>query len=414
MERADLERRTRSITTALFAVQSLGSAGVIAGLTVAAIVGAELSGRSALAGMPASVFQLGAALGALPWSLATDRIGRRWGLTIAVLVGTAGAFGSVAAAAVGSFPLLILGLAVMGSAQAAFKLSRFTAAEVTPAASRGRAVATVVLGGTFGSVLGPLLVTPSGRLANWAGLGEMAGPYLAGAVMFAASAVIMGLFLRPEPKQIADLIAAAEEDGVPARPGRSVAGVAADPDVRTAVLAMIGSYAVMVMVMGMTSLHMHHNAHELSSISLVIAAHTLGMFAFSPVSGRLADRWGRRRTIALGATGLLLGCLGSIPSVALGAMVASLFVLGFGWNLCFVGGSVLLADRLSPAERARTQGLNDLLVGLTAASASLISGLVYASAGFGVMSWAGALVSLLLLLMLWQTRPLERPLAAAD
>jgi MFS family permease len=87
VEPRELERRARSITTALSAVQSLGSAGVIAGLTVAAIIGAELSGRSALAGAPASIFQLGAALAALPWSLATDRIGRRWGLSLAVLIG---------------------------------------------------------------------------------------------------------------------------------------------------------------------------------------------------------------------------------------------------------------------------------------------------------------------------------------
>jgi MFS family permease len=414
MEPHDLDRRARSITTALFAVQSLGSAGVIAGLTVAAIIGAELSGRSALAGVPAAVFQVGAALAALPWSLATDRIGRRWGLSLAVGVGALGALGSVAAAGLGSFPLLVLGLVVMGSGQAAFRLSRFTAAEVNPTARRGRAVATVVLGGTVGSVLGPLLVTPSGRLTAWAGLGELAGPYLVGALLFGAGALLMALFLRPEPKAIAAIIAANESVAGPAAPARSLATLARDPGVRTAVVVMIGSYAVMVMVMGMTSLHMHHHARGLSSISLVIAAHTLGMFAFSPVTGRLADRWGRRPTLALGVTALLTGCLGSIPSVALAPMIVSLFVLGVGWNLCFIGSSVLLSDRLSTTERARTQGVNDLLVGITAGTASLVSGIVYAAAGFGIMSWTGAAVSLLLLLMLWQGRSTVHSLAGAD
>ncbi|MEX2542695.1 MAG: MFS transporter [Trueperaceae bacterium] len=414
MEPHELERRARSITVALFAVQSLGSAGVIAGLTVAAIVGAELSGRSALAGLPAAVFQLGAALSALPWALTTDRIGRRWGLTLAVMVGCAGAIGSVAAAGVGSFPLLVLGLTVMGSAQAAFKLSRFTAAEVNPAARRGRAVATVVLGGTVGSILGPLLITPSGRVTAWAGLGELAGPYLIGAMLFAAGGVLMALFLRPEPKTLAALISAQENPVGPAVPARSLSRLSRDPGVRTAVVVMIGSYAVMVMVMGMTSLHMHHHAHELGAISLVIAAHTMGMFAFSPVTGRLADRWGRRPTLALGVTALLIGCLGSIPSVSLAPMIASLFLLGVGWNLCFIGGSVLLSDRLTPSERARTQGVNDLLVGVTAATASLVSGVVYAGAGFGIMSWSGAVVSVLLLLMLWQGRARIYSLAGAD
>lgn len=414
MEPRELERRARSITTALFAVQSLGSAGVIAGLTVAAIVGAELSGRAALAGLPAAVFQLGAALSALPWALTTDRIGRRWGLTLAVVVGCLGAIGSVMAAGMGSFPLLVLGLAVMGSGQAAFKLSRFTAAEVNPAARRGRAVATVVLGGTVGSIVGPLLVTPSGRFTAWLGLGELAGPYLVGALLFAAGALLMALFLRPEPKALAALISARENPIGPSAPARSLSTLARDSGVQTAVLVMIGSYAVMVMVMGMTSLHMYHHAHELGSISLVIAAHTMGMFAFSPVTGRLADSWGRRPTLALGVTALLFGCLGSIPSVSLAPMIASLFLLGVGWNLCFIGGSVLLADRLTPAERARTQGVNDLLVGVTAASASLVSGVVYAGAGFGIMSWSGAGISLLLLLMLWQGRASALSLAGTD
>jgi MFS family permease len=69
-------------------------------------------------------------------------------------------------------------------------------------------------------------------------------------------------------------------------------------------------------------------------------------------------------------------------------------LLGLGWNFCFVGGSTLLADQLSPAERARTQGFNDLLVGLASASASLSSGLIFATLGFTVMALAGAVFSL--------------------
>jgi MFS family permease len=414
MDSVALEQRARSITGALFAVQSLGSAGVIATLTVAAIVGAELSGRSVLAGVPAAVFQLGAALSALPWSLATERVGRRLGLALAVAVGSLGAAGCVVAAGLGSFPLLVLCLLVMGSAQAAFKLSRFTAAEVSPAARRGRAVATVVLGGTVGSVLGPLLVTPSGRLTAWAGFGELAGPYLAGALLFGAGALLLGLFLRPEPKLLAARVAASESVAGGSAPARTLAELSRDQGIRTAMLVVIGSYAVMVMVMGMTSLHMHHRAHALDAISLVIAAHTLGMFAFSPVTGRLADRWGRRPTLALGLAALLVGCLGSIPSVALVPMIASLFILGLGWNLCFIGGSVLLADHLTPPERARIQGINDLLVGVTAGSASLVSGIVYAGAGFGIMSWSGAAVSALLLLMLWRGRVAVPVPAAGD
>ena len=50
----------------------------------------------------------------------------------------------------------------------------------------------------------------------------------------------------------------------------------------------------------------------------------------------------------------------------------------------------MLADQLSPAERARTQGFNDLLVGMASAAASLGSGVIFAALGYTVMALAGA------------------------
>jgi len=77
-------------------------------------------------------------------------------------------------------------------------------------------------------------------------------------------------------------------------------------------------------------------------------------------------------------------------------LTIALFLLGLGWNFCYVGGSALLADQLSPAERSPTQGFNDLLVGMVSALGSLGSGIVYASMGYRVMSFVGAAVSLVL------------------
>jgi MFS family permease len=78
--------------------------------------------------------------------------------------------------------------------------------------------------------------------------------------------------------------------------------------------------------------------------------------------------------------------------------VATLF-LGLGWNFCFVGGSTLLADQLSPAERSRTQGFSDLLVGLASATASLTSGFVFAATNYTIMSIVAGGLSLIPLVM---------------
>ncbi|MEK6575238.1 MAG: MFS transporter, partial [Chloroflexota bacterium] len=69
---------------------------------------------------------------------------------------------------------------------------------------------------------------------------------------------------------------------------------------------------------------------------------------------------------------------------------------------CYVGGSSLLADQLSPDERARTQGFNDLLIGLVSAGGSLVSGIGFAALGFGVMGIVGAAAAIVPLgLVLW-------------
>ena len=65
-------RIARKITSILFLVQSLSSAGFIAVFTVNALVGAELSGLSALAGVPEAVRVLGQALAAVAWGYTFD------------------------------------------------------------------------------------------------------------------------------------------------------------------------------------------------------------------------------------------------------------------------------------------------------------------------------------------------------
>jgi len=73
------------------------------------------------------------------------------------------------------------------------------------------------------------------------------------------------------------------------------------------------------------------------------------------------------------------------------------------WNFCFVGGSALLADQLSPLERSRTQGMNDLLVGLASATGSLGSGIVFAASNYTVIAIVAGVLALIPFLMslLW-------------
>ena len=73
----------------------------------------------------------------------------------------------------------------------------------------------------------------------------------------------------------------------------------------------------------------------------------------------------------------------------------ALFLLGYGWNLCFVGGSGRLARDLQASERARIEGAVDAAVWGAAAVSSLASTAILSVGGYAVLAGtAGMLVAL--------------------
>jgi MFS family permease len=203
--------------------------------------------------------------------------------------------------------------------------------------------------------------------------------------------------LWPDPGTLAKEVHRTGAD--PDTPIRGVREILEDRDIRIAGLTMAIAQVVMVMLMVITSLHMSHHHHALSSIAAVMSSHVFGMYAFSIVSGRIADRWGRGPLIGAGALVLLISCLMATLSTRVGPLAAALFLLGLGWNFCYVGGSTLLSDRLSQRERARIQSVNDFVLTSLAGTGSALSGLVFSTLGYAVMGYLSALVSMILLIL---------------
>ena len=392
----------RKITLILFAAQSLGSAGFIAAATINAIAGAKLSGQPAWAGVPSSVYQIGGALAAFGWGYGMDRLGRRGGLTLGLVFGVLGAGLAGEALIAQSFGLFLCGMVFMGAANSALQLGRFAAAEVNPPTQRGRAISNVVIGGTMGAIFGPLMVGPMGDWSKNLGLDELSGPYVASLVLFGIAAIVIWMLLRPDPRDIGREVARLYPDATPRGPARSIPTILRQPATQVAMASMVVGQLTMVMLMTITSLHMKDHNHALGDISFVISSHTFGMYAFSIISGRLVDRFGRAPIIVVGAITLILACLTAPLSPDVLPISVALFLLGLGWNFCYVGGSTLLADQLSPSERARTQGFNDFVIGLTSGVGSLSSGVIFAALGYATVGVVGALVTALpIALTLW-------------
>lgn len=373
--------------------QSLGSAGMVLAATVAPLVVTRLAGSPAWAGAPVAIAQTGAASVAFLWGSLMDLAGRRPTLALGVGVGVLGSLlagGAVVGAALWPY---LAGVCLMGMANSALLLGRFVAAEVAAPERRGRAISTVVLGGTVGAVLGPALVAPTSRAATELGVEPLSGPFAASAVLFATVVAVILAGLRPEPRELARRRASASAQVEPPPP-RPLGRILRLPETRVAIATMALAQAVMVMLMVITAVHMEAHDHHLAGISFVISSHVLGMYAFSVVSGRASDAWGRRPVIAAGGLALAAACLWAPLSTRLLPLSGALFLLGLGWNLCHVAGSALLADPLGPEERGGTQGFADTVMGAASALGALASGIVFAAVGFASMAWLAAGVSL--------------------
>jgi MFS family permease len=408
----DCPRITRRIGVTLFATESLAQTAFIACGTVSVLAGVALSGDVARAGVPAAVLRLTSAFAAPVVAALTERLGRRWGLGLGLALGALGA--ALAARAVIEHALLLYlgGVALMGSALAAMLLERFALAEVHPPKHRGRAISVIVVAGAIGSLASPAVVALSAGWARWATVDELASPFAAAAIMLAIASLAIVAWLRPDPRDVGRKMA--DKHPEPSlHPGamRPILKILKTRAIFVAVSAMILSQGVMVLVSAMTSVQMQMHQHGLADISLVLGAQTMGMFALSLVAGRLADRWGRGRVIVAGAILMILACACAPLSTHTLPLATALFFLGLGWNLCYVGGSALLTDELSVAERARAQGANDLLMGLASAATSILAGLAFAATSYAVIGMAGAAASLLLLILTggWLATRLEGP-----
>ncbi|MFZ1398218.1 MAG: MFS transporter [Candidatus Promineifilaceae bacterium] len=393
------------LTGALFISQSLFSAAMIAAFTLTPILAAELGGSDSLAGVPNTVTLLGRAAAAYPIGWLFDRIGRRLGLSLGFGLALAGAVLTVWSVMNASFVGFCAGAALMGMGRGGSEQARYVAAEVQTADRRAKVIGLIVFAGTIGAVGGPALVGPSARLAEAWGLLGNTGPYLASIGLYLIGFLTIFLFLRPDPLAVSRALEAENPNKEPDLPVRPLTQIFTQPVVLLAVASMAIGQLVMAMIMVITPLHMNHNNHTLESVSLVIMAHTLGMFGLSSVTGWLIDRYGRIPLIVAGSAILIISGIMAPLSVAMANLVVALFLLGLGWNFCFIAGSSLLADALAARERARAQGASEVLVSLATGAGSLGTGAVFQQGGMTAVAAVGiALTLLLVALLFWFNR----------
>jgi MFS family permease len=398
----------------LVGAQVLGGAGIGVGAAVSPLLAREILGDGTFAGLAFAALTFGAAAASLPLSRTMARRGRRPGLVRGYVVAMSGAAMAVVSAEVASFPLLLLGMLLLGSGTAANLLARYAGADLAEPDRRGRAIATVVWATTVGAVAGPNVLGPAGRLATSLGLPALAGPYLIGVGCFAGACLLVATSLRPDPLVVAGGLGSTD-GGRPRRSVRSrLEAILRHPAAGTGLATMILAHAVMVSVMTMTPLHLRDHGDSLEIVGVVISLHIAGMYALAPVFGVLTDRLGQL-PVAQGAAVTLVGAttLAALAGHTHVLIGAALVLLGLGWSMATIAGATLLTGSVPPEERAETQGVADMAVGLAGGIGGTVSGIVVGIVGYTALSVAGALVAGGLGILLLRRAPRLQP-ALAD
>ena len=381
----DLEVLQQRVRRILITGQVMAGLGMGATLSMGAILASRLSGSEAWSGMAATMSTLGAALAAVPLARLAGRSGRRISLFTGALLAASGAIVTIVSTMVAFFPLLLVGLALIGVGTAVNLQSRFAATDIANDRTRSRDLSLVVWATTVGAVSGPNLITPGEALGSFLGLPELAGPFVFTLAAQTLAAVVYFVGLRPDPLLLARELAR-DPNGAGAKSlGPSVDNVVV---ARTAIISIALSHATMVAVMAMTPVHLVHHGASLAIVGFTISLHIAGMYALAPVFGILSDRIGRIPTILVGQVILLASLLftgfGSENELA---VVIGLVLLGLGWSAATVAGSTLLSESTIIEKRAARQGVSDLVMSGAGAAGGALAGVVLAFLGYSGLSF---------------------------
>ena len=383
---SELEQIQRRTIRVLALGQVLGGFGLGSVLSIGSLLARDLSGSESWAGSAATFSTLGAAIWAIPLSRLAYARGRRVSLATGAALAITGATTVIESAHLRSFPLLLLGIFLLGAGSATSLQARFAATDIPMTGKTGRSIGLVVWATTIGAVSGPNLFGPGDQLGHFLGLPPMTGPFLFTVVAQIGSTLIFWFGLRPDPLLYAQKLQAKTKHKISIKSAIQTLKVNVVP--RFAIFSVALSHMVMVSVMSMTPVHMQDMGYDLVVVGFTISLHIAGMYAVSPVMGILADKIGKVQLILLGQFMYLLaiGCAG-FGQMDRVQVTIGLTLLGLGWSASTVAGSALLSASVPANEKTNVQGVSDSTMNLSGAIGGGIAGAILSAVAFNGLNF---------------------------
>ena len=371
------------------AVVSLNFCSMSMMVLVAGLLGANTANNPIYATLPIAMMMVGTALSTIPAAMIMQRIGRKDGFTLGILVAIIGAVLAYFSALHGNFWLFVVASILLGFNAAFVQQARFIIYEnATNEQQQSDGLTLALLANLFGAIVGPWLGA-SGKdwIASPAGY---AGSFVLIALVLIAALVILRW-------QFVDISTPTTVQNASRTPLRKIMS---NPVFIVAAGSAAVGFAVMSLIMTATPISMHEvNGHSLHHTTLVIQSHIVAMFLPSMISGALLKRGYRMRLIILG-----LGIYLIVSAIALSGYSVmhywwALLLLGFGWNLLFLISTALLPHSYQEQDKFKAQAANDFLVFSCQAIAAFSAGWLLFSISWTGVAWVGAGISLAWLLL---------------
>lgn len=380
-------------------------------ITFSGLSGKILANDPAYATVPLSITLVMTAVSTGPLSLMMQRLGRRTIFLIGATSGVVGALLAATAIMIDSFILFTISALFVGPFQASAQYYRFAAGESVSPAKAPRAISLVLLGG-----LGAALLTPFG--SSWFN-SQFAAYGFAGAFLFAASVAALAfmplfLFKNAKPDEASGEAEPAADKNDATTP-RAMSVIIRQPGFAAAVVNGALGYAMMTFVMTATPLAMQICGFAATTSANVITGHAIAMFFPSLFTGYLIEKFGVAKILFCGHLLFFTAFLTALSGITLGQFSIALIALGVGWNFCFIGGTSLLTTVHRPSERGRVQGVNEVLIFGSSATASLAAGAILRFFGWETVNQAAfvMLVIAAVVTISWAVKRKSAPLLDA-
>ncbi|MEE8354844.1 MAG: MFS transporter [Candidatus Bathyarchaeia archaeon] len=366
--------------------------------SLGALIMLRFTDALALVGLTLSIGRITAPLMAYPAGRLADSRGRKPVLYLGLLLGSVGSITIFYSVAVSSLGIFLRGLVVYGLGLGALSQITVAAIDMYPPAQRGEGVSYVLSGNALGSLGSPMLVWATTSYATTHGLDSLGVPWLVPPVLLALCGVMV-YFIRPDPLDIARDKGRfypgleVKKKAVSGGPEVSISSLLRKSSVIGAIINGTLALGVMMMMMALASVILRQNDYSLTMISVAIAIHVVGMFGFSTIFGRLADRRGRKLLFYIGSIVLAFSGLVTLLTSDYWAITGGLFLVGVGWSAVNVGSTAMMGDSVPPTSMGQIMGINQLVGGALALLIPTIGGTIAQRYGVPAVGVASLVLS---------------------